>query len=518
VSHDIDPVGNWDRNVHVGRLEDHMRVLVRLDTFPVWEWHVDLVSSLASRDGFEVHVDWVTTSTSRIREWKRLEGLFALERRLHGVRDTAVTKMDRGVMAAYRTVAADDADVVLDLSEEPGSHPRSWWLEYDGHPGGISAVTAVLEGRTPVVTVVSRSGGVRAAGRPGSELPGVAVVAFGDLLAGCATLIRKALAEQPFTYPPQLPESLAPARRSTAVRTARAVANGAAGKAYRALYRAPHWRVGWRFVDGADVLDLLDHPGTGWRDLRDDGHHFYADPFPVEHLGRHHLFVEDYDHRQKRGVISVVEFGPEGPLGVPYPVLEHEVHLSYPHVLATDGEIWMVPETSGAGTIELYRAVSYPDRWIKEAILVDGVEASDATVFEHAGSWWMTATVRHGGAFSDSLHVWYAPRITGPWTPHHRNPLLVDIATARPAGRVVNRGGRLLRPVQDGRRGYGASLAIMEITALDEDRFDQRLVGLLGPDERWPGRRLHTLNRAGRLECIDGSAYSPRHRHRSRPG
>jgi hypothetical protein len=28
----------------------------------------------------------------------------------------------------------------------------------------------------------------------------------------------------------------------------------------------------------------------------------------------------------------------------------------------------------------------------------------------------------------------------------------------------------------------------------------------------WPGRRLHTLNRAGALEFIDGSAHSPRSR------
>jgi hypothetical protein len=98
--------------------------------------------------------------------------------------------------------------------------------------------------------------------------------------------------------------------------------------------------------------------------------------------------------------------------------------------------------------------------------------------------------------------------------------VLVDISAARPAGRVELRpgagGDRLLRPVQDGRNGYGAALAIAEITELDDEHFEQQIVARLEPGTWWPGRRIHTLNRAGRLECIDGSAMSPR--FRQRPG
>ena len=108
---------------------------------------------------------------------------------------------------------------------------------------------------------------------------------------------------------------------------------------------------------------------------------------------------------------------------------------------------------------------------------MDGVEASDATVFSHDGTWWMLATVRTGGSFSDALHVWHAPDLRGPWTAHRANPVLLDIASARPAGRVELRDGRLLRPAQDGRAGYGAALTLVEITALDKDRYEQRVLG-----------------------------------------
>ncbi len=137
------------------------------------------------------------------------------------------------------------------------------------------------------------------------------------------------------------------------------------------------------------------------------------------------------------------------------------------------------------------------------------VEASDATLFQHRGRWWMMATVRDaGGSFSDALYLWSAASLLGPWSAHRRNPILIDIATARPAGCVVHRDGRLIRPVQDCRDGYGTALALTEITRLDDDGFAQKVVAALRPGSLWPGRRLHTLNRSGRLECIDGSAMS----------
>ena len=177
--------------------------------------------------------------------------------------------------------------------------------------------------------------------------------------------------------------------------------------------------MGWRFIDGPGLIDDLAQPGFGWRRLPDDGHHFYADPFPFEHKGELFIFLEDYDHRVGRGVISVVKFNESGPQHTPQPVLRHDVHLSYPMVFEDAGEIWMIPETSAARTVELYRASRFPDRWELAGTLLDGLEVSDATVFRHRDRWWMTATVREGGSWSDALHVWHAEYLTGPMAAAH---------------------------------------------------------------------------------------------------
>jgi hypothetical protein len=65
-------------------------------------------------------------------------------------------------------------------------------------------------------------------------------------------------------------------------------------------------------------------------------------------------------------------------------------------------------------------------------------------------------------------------------------------------------------------RGYGRALGLAEVTTLDQHDFFQVVHTVLRPNVSWPGRRLHTLNRFGRLECIDGSRNSFRFRAEKR--
>ncbi len=498
-----------------------MRVELRLARSAGRRWHVDLARRLAT-SGATVTVALADAGPppASARRPDGYRALLRTERLVHRARPALAAPCPDRAFGQWPD-GADAADLVLDLDGAPA--PGSWALTFDGVPGTGGALAAVVDGRFPVLAL-ARGRDVHPLGRPGSEGLRPVTTALDDVLAGTLVLAEQAVRAglpaangAPLAQParPQPPRPQPPRPQPPGpVTIARGVAAAGVRRAYRAAYRAPHWRVGWRLLEAGqpDVLDLLGHPDGGWSTLPDDGLHFYADPFPVAHGEQHLLFVEDYDHRLARGVISVAEVGEHGPLGVPRPVLEHDVHLSYPYVLHDDGEWWMIPETSAAGTVELYRARSFPDRWTREAVLLRGVEASDTSVVRHGGRWWLFATVRDGGAFSDALHLWSAERLTGPWRAHPRNPVLVDISAARPAGRPAHRDGRLLRPVQDGSTGYGGSVAIAEVTRLDEDGFAQRVVGELRPGAPWPGTRLHTLNRDGRLECIDGSARSPRWR------
>ncbi len=396
-------------------------------------------------------------------------------------------------------------------------------VTFDGAADAAAVYASLLDHIPPVIAVVdATTGEIVASARPSLEAAGSLREGLDAVYACLLTLI----------------EALAAGGRAGAMRVAPAgmrVAPVAVGvrplpdrtflarqaiarmrhRAVRTLYglscHIPHWRIGWRLTSGAGVWDRGDLGGAPWQTLPDPGDRFYADPFPYVHEGRRWILFEDFPHRTGKGLISAVEIGECGPVGAVRTVLEEPWHLSYPMIFAHAGQIWMIPETHQNRTIDLYRAEAFPDRWVKEATLVSGIEASDATFVRHQGRLWMFATVRDGwGAWSDTLHLFMADDLLGPWRPHPANPVLIDGATARPAGHFLQRGGTLWRPVQDCASSYGAALGLVEVTRLDPEGYHQELRTRLtaGPD--WPGRRLHTLNRFADLECIDGSALAPR--------
>ncbi len=492
-----------------------MQILLRCNAKVIRRWHVSLLQRLAVQPGHRVAVELVEGQPDVP---PGVQALFQLEATIHGLPGYGQTeRIAAGELLAAAVPNDQPADLVLDLcGNAKADRGRVWLLTFNGIAGENGLLGAIFSGATPCVQVLD-TGTIVAEGRLGTEYGGVALASFDDMLARTVVLVAAAVAGGARTPLPGLPCEadhsapgvLSPGKLGQAA--VKKITRRAIQQIYRLCYNSPHWRTGWRKIDGADLFDLREHPQGGWHDLPDDGRRFYADPFPVVHDGKVILFVEDFEHRLGKGIISAVEFAEGKPAGVPRPVLELGCHLSYPFVFEEEGEWWMIPETSGHGTIELHRATAFPDGWVKEADLVTGMVCSDATLIRQGGLWWMFATVRDGGgAFSDALHLWSAPDFRGPWTPHEQNPVLIDIASARPAGRMVERNGSLLRPVQDCRRGYGASLGIARVDRLDAGGYAQTVETIIRPGGLWPGRRLHSLNSAGGYEFIDGSGTAPK--------
>jgi hypothetical protein len=278
-------------------------------------------------------------------------------------------------------------------------------------------------------------------------------------------------------------------------------------RAFGSLFYSPHWRIGWRFVvEDNDVWNRGDLGGRPWRVLRNEPFRFFADPFPVTWEGKTCLFFEDFDHRIGKGRISAINFGCAGPEGEVFQVLDLPWHLSFPFIFQHSNQLWMIPESSQNRTVSLYRADCFPHKWTKEAELLEHIEASDSVIVPVGDVLWLLTTVPSNGSHrSDALCLFQSKSLFGPWFPHEGNPVLVDAKSARSAGPTITRNGAVWRPVQDCDGRYGAALGLAEIIRLDAGGFEQRVRTVIRPGHHWPGWRLHTLSRAGTLECIDGS-------------
>ncbi len=113
---------------------------------------------------------------------------------------------------------------------------------------------------------------------------------------------------------------------------------------------------------------------------------YYADPHLFKFCSKTYLFFEDYNY--KKGVISCIIIDKDLNMTKPVKVLERPYHLSFPFIFKDDRNIYMIPETSSNGCIELYKAIRFPFEWRLFQRLLKGFWSSDTVILEENGIWW----------------------------------------------------------------------------------------------------------------------------------
>ncbi|KWV52172.1 hypothetical protein AS156_10560 [Bradyrhizobium macuxiense] len=467
-----------------------------------------------SVDGQDVPVQIAWTATIQPRP-AGLEVLFDLERMV-------LRKGKAGGADALKAIPERSraplgkADVVVDFTtatRDPSCSARLYLRpRFNGAAGENAALAAILAGDLPVIEIVNElDGTVMDRGHPSGEIATGLSGSLDTVMARTLSMLAAVLSGTPRLVPQLAPSAGSSTPQNPAAYVARGLAASVAKEIYRLCCYAPHWHVGWRYSENADVWHTGDLSGPAWNVLGDPGHRFFADPFPVKWQGRTFVFFEDLDHRVGKGIISAIEFDGHGPVANVLPVLEEPWHLSYPFLIEDNGELWMIPESSEHRDVPLYKCIRFPDKWERHSTLLSGLELADVTITRHNGLYYLFGAWRDGtGGYSDTLAIYYAEQLFGPWTPHANNPVLMDRASVRPAGNFVNINGRLWRPVQDCSNGYGAALGLAEVLELSPTTYRQAVRHSLKPGPAWTGRKLHTLNRCGQLEVIDGSRVQPK--------
>ena len=237
----------------------------------------------------------------------------------------------------------------------------------------------------------------------------------------------------------------------------------------------------------------------------------YADPFVICEAGITYVFFEALGGLKPKGVLLFTTLNSQGHWGEPQVALERPYHLSYPFVFKWRSDFYMLPETRQNRTIELYHAAKFPTTWELASVLMDNVDAVDTTLFEENGRWWMfTAGLGDSAARFQNLSVFHAPSPFGPWKAHSRNPVVSDLGSARPAGRLFIDNGQLIRPGQDCRLRYGHAIAWNRIDMLSDYEYRETRVATLRPKLLDGWLAMHTFNQVGEWQVLDGKRLTRR--------
>lgn len=407
-------------------------------------------------------------------------------------------------------------DLTIDLTGRSAhGHAPVLTVDFDGQRNLAAGLAAMLAGGVRPVLTARLNGVAVAQARPMLADRVWLSRAASDVLAGAVTLIEMCVVR--FAAGKLLPLGEPVARepqrdgRDLFWRYLPHLISGLAKRALRRLGRGRpfYWRSAHRLVGGPGLAESIGIDAVAstptFTELADDGKRFYADPFVFEWRDRLYLFVEEYPYARGRGIISVAECRADGSIETPRAVLEEPHHLSYPQVFAHDGEVYMIPESSDAHELVLYRAEHFPHSWVREAVLVAGKKLNDMTLLIRDDRFWLIGTEQRGaGSASDTMVVYAAKALAGPWSPHPMNPILVDRRAARPGGPfIVTQEGRTFLPLQDGTETYGGGLGIAELLVLSDDDVQFGPVQPVVPGGAWARNGIHTLSRVGRLEVVD---------------
>ena len=243
-----------------------------------------------------------------------------------------------------------------------------------------------------------------------------------------------------------------------------------------------------------------------YRLLPTDGRHWAADPFLFSQGGKTFLFFEYMALHQRRACIACCQVTAEGFSQI-RPVLCEPWHLSYPAVFAAGGEIYMIPESLESRAVTLYRAVEFPLRWERAAVLIRNFAAVDTTPYWEEGRCRLLLydpdepANRLRRLYTATLEL-NPPHLTGLRAAREYPEKL-----GRPAGAPFPQGGGLVRPTQDCRQRYGGAIRFCAFSG-EGERYAEQCVGVLSPasvETGLPQRALglHTINRGGGLEAID---------------
>lgn len=273
------------------------------------------------------------------------------------------------------------------------------------------------------------------------------------------------------------------------------------------------WSIG--IYSGDTLVDLnpaarAANPVVSAENIFDVRAKFVADPFMICDKEGWYMFFEVMNTATLKGEIGLATSRDGFVWDYRRIVLREPFHLSYPYVFHLDGEYYMIPETYEANSIRLYRANPFPTDWVLEKSILPGAWLDNSVVF-HRGLWWMFTCPYYSN--DDVLELFYADKIDGPWHRHPISPVVTaNNQIARPAGRVIVVGDKLIRFTQACYPDYGMWIRAFRVTELTTSVYGEEEVRrsplLSGGQERWNRSGMHHIDPhwkdGGWLACVDG--------------
>lgn len=224
-----------------------------------------------------------------------------------------------------------------------------------------------------------------------------------------------------------------------------------------------------------------------------------ADPFIVYEDNVYYIIAELYDRLLRKGKIGYCKLSVDGKLLSKWKVIiDSTTHMSFPVPIKNDGTYYLMPESSKEYELRIYRAESFPEKWVQCKTILSNVQVADSIFIDKD-------TILTYDNYS-------VPKKALLYKRNKDNQFICvekeeDVELRlRPAGKIFFKSDMRIVPLQNCNGAYGKSVYL---TAIGEHINENKIIGELSDktlkidnyNEEIEG--IHTYNFAKDFEVID---------------
>lgn len=254
----------------------------------------------------------------------------------------------------------------------------------------------------------------------------------------------------------------------------------------------------WVCIGNPPILEIICDKGF----FRSNPIIILADPFLFVRNEELYLFYEE-KRLFSPGVLKMIKTKDLVSWSKPITVLKETFHLSYPFVFERDGAVYMIPETSEAREVRLYKAIDNEltrfelksvllkhDRNEKKAI----IDYSDSSVWQQDGVFYLMTTINMEGV--NELLLFVSNHLEGPYIKHPMSPICKSQKYGRNAGNLLQWNSDLFRFSQDCTVRYGDNVSVFKVDVITPTKYEEHMEidNILVPDDSFYKKGGHQLN------------------------
>ena len=156
----------------------------------------------------------------------------------------------------------------------------------------------------------------------------------------------------------------------------------------------------------------------------------------------------------------------------------------------------------------MYKCVEFPLKWEFVETLISSVKAVDSIIFKDQDIYWLLTNIdtSNNNEFCSELHIYHSKTlISKEWTPHKKNPVMIDASQGRNAG-LINLNNINFRALQtQGFDKYGKSCGLSKIIKINESEYIEEKVFSITPHFFPKINGIHTINYKNGMLVFDYS-------------